>query len=91
MVVGIVQGRQLDLVSYLLVALHNRFAALEEESMHSVMPVFFGFTRRQREGIDEFLSSYKIVVQRAVVEGQLQMNVDANAFQLLRALGTTPG
>ena len=33
---------------------------------------------------------YEIVLQRAVIEGQFQMNADANAFQLLHALGTTP-
>ena len=53
---GIRNGVQLDPVTYLLGALHTRFAALEEESRLTSMTEFLAFTRKPGERIKKVLA-----------------------------------
>ena len=87
---GMRNGTQLDLVSYLLVALQDWFAALDEETRLQSMTEMLAFTRRPGESINALLSRCEIVKMRAAQEGQFVMSVEGCALQLLRACSARP-
>ena len=87
---GIRNGQQLDPVTYLLGALHARFAALEEESRLACMTEMLAFQRKPHENINALLARYESVKQRAAIEGQFVMSVEGCSLQLLRACGIQP-
>ncbi len=84
---GVRNGVAVDPVTYLLAALHARFASLEEESRLTSMTEMLAFTRRPGETINALLARYETVRQRAAVEGQFTMSVEGCALQILRACG----
>ena len=84
---GMRNGVQVDPVTYLLGAIHARFAALEEESRITCMTEMLAFTRKPGENINALLARYETVRQRAAVEGQFQMSIEGCSLQLLRARG----
>ena len=84
---GVINGQQLDPVTFLLTSLHNRFSALEEESRLQAMTEMLAFQRRQGEYINSLLARYDTVRQRAAVEGQFTMSIEGCSIQLLRAVG----
>ena len=84
---GMLNGVQVDLVTYLLGTLHARFSALEEESRLTAMTEMLAFQRRGGETINALLARYEVVRQRAAIEGQFVMSVEGCALQLLRACG----
>ena len=86
---GAVNGVQLDPVSYVIHGLHTRFAQLGEESRLVAMTEMLSFQRRPNEGINEVLTRYEVVRQRARNEGQFVMTTEGCALQLLRACGVT--
>ena len=73
---GVINGQQLDPVTFLLTSLHNRFSALEEESRLQAMTEMLAFQRRQGEHINSLLARYDTVRQRAAVEGQFTMSIE---------------
>ena len=77
---GMRNGVQLDPVSYLLAALQDRFAALDEETRLQSMTEMLAFTRRPGESINALLSRYEIVRLRAAQEGQFIMSVEGCAL-----------
>ncbi len=84
---GMRNGVAVDPVTYLLGALHSRFAALEEESRLTSMTEMLAFTKKPGETINELLARYETVRQRAAVEGQFVMSIEGCALQILRAIG----
>ena len=87
---GVRNGIQLDPVSYLMAALQDRFAALDEETRLASMTEMLAFARRPGESINALLSRYEIVRMRAATEGQFVMSVEGCALQLLRACNIHP-
>ena len=87
---GVVNGAALDPVSYILVALHRRFAQLEEETRLSAQMDMWSFARRPNENINALLSRYDTIRNRARTEGQFVMNHEGMSLQLLRAIGIGP-
>ena len=86
---GMVDGNQLDPLSYLVVGLHSRFAPLGEETRLLAMTELLSFSRRNGEGINQVLARYEIVRQRARTEGLFVMSTEGCALQLLRACGVS--
>ena len=82
-------GLQLDPLSYLVVGLHARFAPLGEETRLQAMTDLLSFGRRSGEGMNQVLTRYEIVRQRARTEGFFAMSTEGCAFQLLRACGVS--
>ena len=84
---GMINGVMVDPVSYIVYGLHARFAQLGEESRLVAMTEMLSFARGPRESINEVLTRYEIVRQRARTEGQFVMSTEGCALQLLRACG----
>ena len=84
---GMINGIMVDPVSYIVYGLHARFAQLGEESRLVAMTEMLSFSRGPRESINEVLTRYEIVRQRARLEGQFVMSTEGCALQLLRACG----
>ena len=82
-------GVQLDPLSYLVVGLHARFAPPGEETRLQAMTDLLSFGRRSGEGINQVLTRYEIVRQRARTEGLFVMSTEGCALQLLRACGVS--
>ena len=84
---GIVNGVQVDPVTYLLSQLQTRFAPFEEEIRLCAMTEMVSVARRPGEDIDQLLTRYELVRARAASEGQFRMSVEGCAWQILRACG----
>ena len=82
-------GVQLDPLSYLVVGLHARFAPPGEETRLQAMTDFLSFGRRNGEGINQVLTRYEIVRQRARAEGFFVISTEGCALQLRRACGVS--
>ena len=82
-------GVPMDPVTYMLAALHSRFAALDEESRLGSMTEMLAFTRKPDESVSAVLARYEVVRQRAATEGNFVMNTEECALQILRACGTS--
>ena len=72
-------GVQLDPLSYLVVGLHARFVPLGEETRLQAMAELLNFGRRNGEGINQVLTRYEIVRQRACTEGLFVMSTEGCA------------
>ena len=83
-------GITLDPVTYLLGALHARFAVLDEEARVTSVTDMLALSRRPSESINALLARYEIVRQRAAVEGLFIVSIEGCALQLLCAYGTQP-
>ena len=87
---GILNGDQVDPVTFVIGSLHARFAPLEEESRLQSMTEMWAFARRPGEGINALLSRYEQIRARAANEGQFVMSIEGCSLQLLRAVGIRP-
>ena len=81
---GVVNGQQLDPVSYIIHGFHTRFALLDEEAILSAMTEMMAFARRPNESINALLSRHEVVRQRAAAEGQFVMSIEGLSLQILR-------
>ena len=89
---GIVNGQQLDPISYLLHGLSVRFGPLEDEVRLRAAQDLLNFTRRNGEGTDNLLSRFEIVHQRARAEGGgATVSTETASLLLLRAVGVNHG
>ena len=86
---GIVNGVQLDPVSFLLHGLSSRFAPLDEESRLRAAQEILSFARRSNETVDTLISRFEITRQRAMNEGGGAVSIETAALLLLRACGVT--
>ena len=62
---GIVNGQQVDGVTYLIAALQARWGQLEEENRLTAMTEYMAFTRHPNESINNLLTRFEVVRQRA--------------------------
>ena len=86
---GVVNGVQLDPVSYLLHGLSARFGPLDEESRFRATQDLLSFARRQGETVDTLISRFELIRSRARVEGGGVVSVETAALILLRACGVS--
>ena len=86
---GIVNGVQLDPVSYLLHGLSARFGPLDEESRLRATQDLLSFTRRQGETVDTLISRFELVRARARNEGGGMVSIETASLILLRACGVS--
>ena len=86
---GVVNGVQLDPVSYLLHGLSSRFAPLDEESRLRAVQDLLSFTRRNGETVDTLISRFELVRARARTEGGGMVSIETAALILLRACGVS--
>ena len=77
-------------VTYLVSNLFVRFAKIGEEGRISAMNDMWNFFRRPGEPIHIVWARYETVRQRAALERNFTMSVEAQAAQILRVIGTRP-
>ena len=86
---GVVNGIQLDPVSFLLHGLQARFAPLDEETRLRAAQDLLSFSRRQGETVDTVISRFELTRQRARAEGGGAVSIETGALLLLRACGVS--
>ena len=84
---GMVGGTQVDPLTYVVTHLAERFAVLGEESRLAAMTELMTFSRRQGETIDQLLSRFDLVRQRAQDLGGFGLTPEGFSWLLLRACG----
>ena len=83
---GAVNGTQLDPVAYLVHGLSRSFGQLAEETRLAATTELWSFERRFGEPTDSPLARFELARTRARDEGNLNMFVEMDALQLMRAL-----
>ena len=86
---GVINGVQLDPVSFLMHGLSTRFGPLDEENRLQAAQALLTFARRQGETIDTLISRFEITRARAATEGGGALSVETSALTLLRACGVS--
>ena len=84
---GMINGVQLDPVSFLLHGLQMRFAPLDEETRLRATQDLLAFARRPGESIDALISRFELTRARARNEGGGTLGVETASLLLLRACG----
>ena len=84
---GVIGGRQLEPVAYLLATLASRYAMLGEETRLQAMTDLMSFQRRHGENINDILARFDNVRFKAQNEGQFVMSYEGYSLHLLRAVG----
>ena len=84
---GMVNGRQVDPVTFLLHGLSRRFAPLDEETRLRAAQDLLAFSRRPGESVDALMSRFEITRARARTEGGGAVSVETATLILLRACG----
>ena len=64
---GVVNGVQVDPVTYIAAGLQNRVALLDDEHRLAAMTQLLAFSRRHGESINGMLARYEVVRQRAAL------------------------
>ena len=81
---GVVNGVQLDPVSYIIAGLDLRFAQMADESRLAAMSEFMAFAKYPHENINSLLTRYEVVRNRARTEGNFVMSIEGCALQIMR-------
>ncbi len=88
---GVVQGQQLDPVSFLIHGLSTRFSPLDDEIRIRAAQDLLQFQRRGNEPVDVLLTRFETVRARARSEGGgANLSHESAALVLLRAVGVSP-
>ena len=87
---GIMQGRRMGPVSYILAGLAMRYGQLGDESRLQAITEFQCFSKYPGERIDEFLSRFNVVRIRAEQDGGFQQSIELHALQLMRSMNLNP-
>ena len=82
---GVINGTQVDPMTFLMHALSERYSQLGEETRLSAITELMNFARRGRERIDDLITRFDTIRQRANQEGQMTMSVQGLSWILLRA------
>ena len=82
---GIVNGVQVDSMTFLMHTLSERFSQLGEETRMQSMTDLMNFRREGREPIDALIRRFDILRQRANAQGQLTLSIQGLVWLLLRA------
>ena len=85
-----VTGQQLDPVSYILAGLEARYGQLDDETRVAAMAKMLAFRRYPNEHINELLTRYDLVRDRAQTEGNFVMSIEGCALFLLQICHTSP-
>ena len=83
---GVVRGRRLEPIGYILAGLSMRYAQLGDETRLAAMIEYQNFHRKQNETINAFLDRYDTVRYRGETEGNFVQSIEACALQMLRCL-----
>ena len=84
---GMVNGVQIDSMTYLMRALGERYAQLGEEVRLEAITELLSFERRRDERMDDLLTRFDSARQRANDQGQLAVSIHGISWLLLRAVG----
>ena len=82
---GMINGAQVDAMTFLMHSLSERYSPLGEETRVAALAELFTFARRGRERIDDLLTRFDLTRQRANVEGGVAMSTQGITWILLRA------
>jgi hypothetical protein len=82
---GLVNGVQVDPITYIVAGLQQIFAILYDEHRLAAMTQLLAFSRRQGESINGTFARYEVVRQRAAREGHFGMSWEGCSLQILRA------
>ena len=86
---GLVNGVQVDAMTYIMHALAERYGQLGEEVRLSAISELFTFSAQRNERIDDLLTRFDVLHERAQAEGQMHMSVQALVWLLLKACNVT--
>ena len=82
---GVINGVNVDPMTYLMHSLAERYSQLGEEACLSAMTELMSFFRNGTERIDSLITRFDIIRNRANQEGQLAMSIQGLTWILLRA------
>jgi len=82
---GLVNGVQVDPMTYIMHTLAERYGQLGEEVRLSAIAELFNFAPHSHERIDDLLTRFDILREPAQAEGQMHMSVQAVVWLLLQA------
>ena len=86
---GLVNGVQVEPMTYIMHSLAERYGQLGEEVRLSAIAELFTFSAQNNERIDDLLTRFDILRERAQAEGQMHMSVQALVWLLLKACNIT--
>ena len=86
---GIINGQQVDALTFLMHSLSERYAPLGEESRLKAMTEIFMFQRQNGETIDDLLTRFDITRQVAANDGGVGLNTKGLSWFLLKACKVT--
>eukprot|EP00438_Fugacium_kawagutii_P025194 Skav218080 [mRNA] locus=scaffold3382:13254:23272:- [translate_table: standard] len=84
---GVINGVQVDPLTYFMHALQERFGNLGEEVRMQAITELMGFARRGHEPIDALLVRFDSIRARAAEQGGAVVSVQGITWILLRAIG----
>ena len=82
---AVIDGNPVDAVTYIMHILADRYGQLGKEVRLKAIKEFMDFDRRHHETIDELLTRFEILRNRAVENGQFAMSFEGTSYMLLRA------
>jgi hypothetical protein len=82
---AVLNGNQVDGVTYILHRLGERFGQLGEEQRLKAMRDFMDFDRKPYETIDELLTRFEVLRNRSREVADFEMNFEGISFMLLRS------
>ncbi|CAE8619736.1 unnamed protein product [Polarella glacialis] len=82
---GLINGVQADPMTFLMHSLSERYAQLGEETRLSAIAELMTFQRNGHERIDDLITRFDIIRQRANDQGQMALSVQGLTWILLRA------
>lgn len=89
---GLVNGQQLDPVSFLIHGLSERFSPLDDEIRIRAAQDLLHFSRKGNEPVDVLIARFETIRGRARAEGGgANISTESAALILLRAVGVTSG
>ena len=86
---GLINGNPVPPMTYLMHSLAERWGQLGEEERTQAVQQLMSFNRRSGERIDDLLTRFDIIRNRAQQTGQLAMGFEGYSFLLLRAVGVS--
>jgi len=86
---ALLNGVQVDGVTYIMNVLAERYGQLGEELRLKVIREFMDFDRKQQENIDDLLTRFEVVRHRATDIGNFDMSFEGISYMLLRACRVT--
>ena len=87
---GVIDGVQVDPMTYLLIHLASRFAPLGEEQRLMAQNELMSFDRQTGESIDALITRFMAIRRRAQAGGRMAMTWEDYAHLLLRACRIKP-